>query len=304
MHAKAYFECILQTHGWDTTSDQEKNDSVFNKNMNSSRPISLLSPDCLDQLFKHVGPKEHTPEAIVLQKTAGFSYQTVLGELMYAYITCRPDIGYAITTLSKFSSAPSAFHYKQLRHIAKYVRSTIDWGIEFVRPSLLSDLPPTVEHKDLPKLEEEYPVDINIAKLLCFVDASHATDLQKRRSITGFVFTYCGGAIVYRSKTQSITAGSSCESEFIAAYSACKVVRYLRYILKQLHFEQTEPTPVYIDNLSALKIINDNTAPTERTRHMDIRFFALQDWREDGDIKMIHIKGTLNNADDLTKALG
>ena len=143
---------------------------------------------------------------------------------MYAYITCCPDIGYAITTLSKFSSAPSAFHYKQLRHVAKYVRSTIDWGIEFVRPTLLNDLPPTIEHNDLPKLEEEYPVDINIAKLLCFVDASHATDLQKRRSITGFVFTYCGGAIVYRSKTQSITAGSSCESEFIAAYSACKVV--------------------------------------------------------------------------------
>ena len=85
---------------------------------------------------------------------------------MYAYITCRPDIGYAITTLSKFSSAPSAFYYKQLRHVAKYVRSTIDWGIEFVRPTLLNDLPPTIEHNDLPKLEEEYPVDINIAKLL------------------------------------------------------------------------------------------------------------------------------------------
>ena len=153
-------------------------------------------------------------------------------------------------------------------------------------------------------MDEEFPIDINVQKLLCFVDASHATDLQKRRSITGFVFTYCGGAIVYQSKTQSITAGSSCESEFIAAYSACKVARYLRHILKQLEFEQKEPTPVYIDNLSALKIINDNTSPTERTRHMDIRFFALQDWKEDEDIIMVHIKGTLNSSDDLTKNLG
>ena len=144
---------------------------------------------------------------------------------------------------------------------------------------------------------------INIAKLLCFVYASHATNLQKRRSITGFVFTNCGGAIVYRSKTQSITAGSSCESEFIAAYSACKVVQYLQHILKELHFEQIEPTPVYTDNISALKFINDNTAPTEQTCHMDIRFFTLQDWREDGDIKMIHIKNTLNSADDLRKGL-
>ena len=74
--------------------------------------------------------------------------------------------------------------------------------------------------------------------------------------------------------------------------------------MKQLHFEQIKPTPVYIDNLSALKIANDNTAPTEQTCHMDICFFALQDWREDGDIKMIHTKGTLNSAGDLTKGLG
>ena len=100
-------------------------------------------------------------------------------------------------------------------------------GNEFTRPTELKDLPPTMEHTDLPKMEEEFSVDINVQKLLCFVNASHATDLGKRRSITGFVFTYCGGAIVYQSKTQSITAGSSCESEFIAAFSTCKVARYL-----------------------------------------------------------------------------
>lgn len=166
MHAKAYLERFLQTHGWDTESDKEKNGTFYTKSMKSSKPLSPLSSDCLEQLFNHVGPKEHSPEALVLEKTAGFSYQSVLGELMYAYITCRPDIGYAITTLSKFSSAPSAFHYRQLRHVAKYVRSTIEWGIEFTRPTELMYLPPTVEHNDLPKLEEEFPIDINVQKLL------------------------------------------------------------------------------------------------------------------------------------------
>ena len=37
---------------------------------------------------------------------------------------------------------------------------------------------------------------------------------------------------------------------------------------------------------------------------LGIRFFALQDWKEDEDIKMVHIKGTLNSSDDLTKNLG
>ena len=69
-------------------------------------------------------------------------------------------------------------------------------------------------------------------------------------------------------------------------------------------FEQRGPTIIYIDNMSALKIINDNTSPTERTRHMDIRFFQVQDWRLDGDIIMSHIPGVLNPSDDLTKPLG
>ena len=44
---------------------------------------------------------------------------------------------------------------------------------------------------------------------MAFVDAAYANDQHKQRSTTGFVFTYCGGAIVYRSKTQSITVISS-----------------------------------------------------------------------------------------------
>ena len=168
----------------------------------------------------------------------------------------------------------------------------------------MSDLPTTEEHTDLPELDEEFPVNIKEAVLKGFVDASHGTDFRKMRSITGLIFTFCGGAVVYRSKTQSLTAGSSTEAELIGAYTAGKIARYLRFILKQLGFIQIGPTPIYIDNLSALKIINDNTSPTERTRHMDIRFFGLQDWREDGDISMIHIKGTLNPADDETKSLG
>ena len=44
--------------------------------------------------------------------------------------------------------------------------------------------------------------------------------------------------------------------------------------------------------------------PTERSRHIDIQYFAIQDWKEAGDILMEHIDGILNPADDLTKPLG
>ena len=57
---------------------------------------------------------------------------------------------------------------------------------------------------------------------MAFVDAAYANDQHKRRSTTGFVFTFCGSVIVYRSKNQSVTAISSTKAEFIAADFWCK----------------------------------------------------------------------------------
>ena len=101
-----------------------------------------------------------------------------------------------------------------------------------------------------------------------------------------------------------MTAGSSTEAEFIAAVTAAKLAWYLWCVLKQLSEEQTKPTDIYIDNLSALKIINDNCFPTEHTYHMALRFFSIQGWREADDIIMKHIPDVFNPSDNMTKTLG
>ena len=51
-------------------------------------------------------------------------------------------------------------------------------------------------------------------------------------------------------------------------------------------------------------MINNNSSPTELARHIDILYFAIQDWKLHGSIIMVHIKGILNPSDDLTKPLG
>ena len=100
------------------------------------------------------------------------------------------------------------------------------------------------------------------------------------------------------------------EAEFIAAHSAGKIARYLRVILAQLGYQQKEPTPAYAGSEPALKATSGSMPPAERTRHMGLRFFATQDWREgdgtegSGGLAMVHIPGTLNCSDDLTKSLG
>ena len=234
----------------------------------------------------------------------GFAYHTLLGELLYAYVTCWPDIGYAVVTLSKFAATPSKLHYTTLKNVAKYLRCTIAWGITYTKTVPDDSMPagrvrPHADANGLPVFPKPNSPD----QLVGFVDAAHANDLRNRHSTTGYAFVLCGGAVSYRTKMQSITATSSTEAEFLAAVLAAKHAKYLRAILNELGFVQLLPTPIYEDNMSAIKIINAKV-PTERSRHIDIQHFAIQEWKERGDIVMCHIPGIINPADDLTKPLG
>ena len=59
-----------------------------------------------------------------------------------------------------------------------------------------------VPYPELVNSLDVFPVDINRPVLQVFTDAAFGNDLTRRRSTTGIVFTYCGGAIIYQSKTK------------------------------------------------------------------------------------------------------
>jgi len=50
--------------------------------------------------------------------------------MLCAYVTCRPDIGHAAITLSKFSTCPHDSHFAMLKKVAKHLRAA-DW--QFVK---------------------------------------------------------------------------------------------------------------------------------------------------------------------------
>ena len=185
--------------------------------------------------------------------------------------------------------------WKELQNI--YVKpKTGESRSDLAHVTLKSDILP---NENLPP----FPVDINQPKLMAFVDTAYANSQQNWQSTTGFAFTYCGGAIVYRSKTQPLTAISSTEAEFLAAVSCAKIFLYLWLILYELGFEYKGPIPIYKDNTSTIVIVN-SSVPTERAWHIYVQHFAIQNWKGWDCIKLIPITGILNPSNDLTKLLG
>ena len=134
------------------------------------------------------------------------------------------------------------------------------------------------------------------------LDAAHATDLRTRRSVTGLLVILCGAAIAWRSKLQSLVATSSTEAEFYSAVELAKMIKYFRYILRELGMLLPGPCLCYIDNQAALNMINESR-PTPRARHVETQHFAIQEWQKAGEVHMKHLPGTVNAPDALTKPM-
>nr|GEV31172.1 zinc finger, CCHC-type [Tanacetum cinerariifolium] len=59
-------------------------------------------------------------------------YSRAIGCLMYAMISTRPDIAYAVSRLSRFTSNPNRQHWKAITRVFKYLRGTKDYGLSYV----------------------------------------------------------------------------------------------------------------------------------------------------------------------------
>jgi hypothetical protein len=294
LSCESFIDRMLLSHGWTTPGARETD----------RHDVVPLTPGKAHNLMSaEPGPMEGTAEHAALEKQMGFGYRTVLGELTYAYVVCRLDIGFATTFLARSSTRPTAEHYHALKSIARYLRAHKDWGLMYWRNQPRMDAP--IKDFDLvpddPSLPT-FPATTALDRLVGFVDASHAACPRTRRSITGVLFTLAGACITFKSKMQATVSTSSTEAELIAAVYAAKMAKYFRSILKELGHEQKGPTILYEDNESAIKIVNAGR-PTERARHIDIAHFAIQEWKKNGDIMLSHIPGIINSSDTMTKAL-
>ena len=286
---ETYIDRVLQSHGWDVPTKKD-----------SDKPVPL-NPNIVNDLMLLEGPPEKSVEAKQLAKDNGFSYRNVLGELIYAYVIARLDIGFAVCFLARFSERPHQEHFVALKGVCKYLRATKTWGIMYQRPFPLKDLPavPFEFLENDPSLPS-FP-DIPRDQVAAALDAAHATDLKTRRSVTGLIAFYCCAAVAWKSRLQPICATSSTEAEFYAAVTAAKLVKYLRYVVQELDAMRPGPSPLFIDNQAALAMINESR-PTPRARHIETQHFAIQEWAQ-RDIYMKHLEGIMNCSDGLTKPL-
>ena len=134
-----------------------------------------------------------------------------------------------------------------------------------------------------------------------YIDASFAIH-PDMKSHTGSVVTLGKGAIYAKSGTQRLMTKSSTEAELVALSDAANQVLWTRNFLESQGHPQP-PALVYQDNQSTIQLIRNGRSNSERTCHVDIRYFFLHDRITTGDIDIIYLPTTDMIADILFKPL-
>jgi hypothetical protein len=242
----------------------------------------------------------------------GESYHSIVASLNFLVSITRDDMRFIQGKLSKYCKNPGAEHARALKHALRYLKGTLDYGIEFRWRS--SDPEPL-----------DGPLD-----LVAWTDSSFADDVDTGRSTLATVQKVNGATIsassrlsprvdscinhselrAFANASDSPAAPSSdpgdgqTDGANAALLRASRTIVWLRGIkaaLERRQLASMPPTPVLVDNAGVISMLEDTTLKAAN-RHI---FRALAENRERVhlDKSVIPVKiGTKNNlANALTK---
>jgi len=225
------------------------------------------------RLSKEMCP--NTPEE--RERMAKIPYASAIGSIMYAMLCTRPDIAHAVSITSRYQSDPGEEHWIAIKNILKYLRRTKDLFLIYG--------------------EGEF-------KVVAYTDSDFQSDPNDYKSTSGFVFTFNGGAVSWKSSKQSITADSTTEAEYVAASEAAKEAAWMKKFISELGVVPSieQPITLFCDNNGAIAQAKEPRSH-QKSKHIERRFHLIREIVGRGDIALQKIASAENVADPFTKAL-
>ena len=208
-------------------------------------------------------------------------FRQLVGALIYVTKT-RPDVSFNVSDVARFMSNWGKPHFLAAMRILRYLYSTRD--------------------KTLVLSPSSDPLSVTV-----YADANYGDDRDsgeevddKWKSQGGFLVYVNKCLVSWRSRRHKSRCHSSMEAEYMEASEAGKEILWVRSLLSELGYSQEEPSLLYEDNKACISFSKNATAH-DRTKHIDIRAYALRDFVRNGDIRVVHIPTKHQLADMLTK---
>jgi hypothetical protein len=202
-------------------------------------------------------------------------FHSITAKLLYLSKRSRPDILTEVSFLTKRVTKPQKQDLRKLERTIQYLRFTKDLGLV---------------------LEIDDPTQV-----YAYVDASYGVH-SDMKSHTGSVISLGKGIIYGKSSTQKLNTKSSTESELVGLSDSANQIIWVRNFMSEQGYKM-KPAIIYQDNKSTIQLINNGRSNSEKTRHVNIRYFFLTDRIKTKEIEIEYKSTKEMLADVLTKPL-
>nr|CAH65753.1 OSIGBa0123D13.2 [Oryza sativa] len=200
--------------------------------------ITLLQSHYVEKILNHFGYIDSKPSptpydpSLLLRKNKRIArnqleYSQIIGSLMYLASAIRPDISFAVSKLSRFTSNPGDDHWRALERVMRYLKVTMELGLQY-----------TGYH----------------AVLEGYSDSNWISDVDEIKATSGYVFTLGGSAVSWRSSKQTILMRSTMEAELTALDTATVEAEWMRDLLMDLPIVE-KPVPAILMNCDNQTVI-------------------------------------------------
>ena len=169
------------------------------------------------------------------------------------------DICFTVNTLSQFLVEPKHVHLVAAKHVMRYLKGTLDYGLSYDR-------------------------DHNFT-LSGYTDSDWVGSVSDRKSTSGCCFSLRSAMISWQSKKQSSIALNTTEAEYIVACSTSCEAIWLRKLLTGLFDLEIEATVILCDNQSCIKM-TENPVFHDKSKHIEIRYHYIRDMVQRGVVKL------------------
>ena len=239
---------------------------------NDADPIFPMSPST--RLSKSMVPDDEDGKEDMIK----VPYRSMTRSANYFRLT-RPDIAVTSSVNSQSNSGWGPRHV----HVTKqHVHRFKHWGVGFAENGKTLD---------------------DLWEMVVWVDVSHASCPNTRRSRTGFFVTLNGNLLSYKSKLQpGVPAQSTTEAEYRALSDALNEVVWILMVLKELGIKIRLPICIKEDNEATIKLGENNMA-SARSKHIDLRHHVIRYHNAKDTIKLAYVPTSRMIADMLTKCL-
>ncbi|RMZ92256.1 hypothetical protein DV736_g455, partial [Chaetothyriales sp. CBS 134916] len=208
-------------------------------------------------------------------------FQKKVESILFAAITTRPDIAFAVSRLARFNQNPSDIHHLAADRVIRYLYHTRTYALEYGG----------VDTREM-------------RSFICASDASYADNTLDRKSSQGYLMILFGGPIAWKSSKQDTVTTSSTEAELLALTQATKESLFISRLLISLGLRLNEGLAIQCDNKQTIRMITvDSLRLTTKLRHVDIHNHWLRQEYQAGRVQIEWTPTADMPADGLTKTL-